>query len=106
MKNNYHCEWGLAAFDVITADGQEHCVLVHGRDRWALECLLAAGELGCTPIDHPGPRWSAYVFKLRRLGIEIETVHESHDGPFRGRHARYILKSQVTPADREERGAA
>ena len=23
--------------------------------------LIAAGERGCTSIDHPGPRWSDYV---------------------------------------------
>lgn len=62
-----------------------------GRDAWALAALVAAGERGCTPIDHPGPRWSAYVHKLRRAGLDIETVHETHGGPYPGRHARYRL---------------
>lgn len=68
---------------------------VQGRDAWALLELLGAGEKGCTPIDNPGPRWSAYVFNLRGLGLAIETVHEIHRGPFPGSHARYVLRSQV-----------
>jgi hypothetical protein len=47
----------------------------------------------------PGPRWSGYVFKLRRLGILIETLHEQHGGPFPGRHARYVLRSPVMVLD-------
>jgi len=38
-----------------------------------LPALQAAGERGCTPIDHPGPRWSGYVHDLRKLGLVIET---------------------------------
>jgi len=49
-------------------------VLVKGREAWALRALMLAGAAGCTPIDTPGPRWSSYVHKLRRLGIEIESV--------------------------------
>lgn len=67
-----------------------------GRDAWALLSLHAAGKRGVTPIDTPGPRWSGYVFNLRRMGLVIETVHESHAGPFSGTHARYVLHSHVT----------
>ena len=66
-----------------------------GRDAWALAALVSAGERGCTPIDHPGPRWSAYVFKLRGAGLDIETRHETHDGPFPGNHARYVLRTPL-----------
>lgn len=66
-----------------------------GRDGWALRELIRAGERGVTPLDTPGPRWSAYVFKLRRAGLEIETVHEAHGAPFPGHHARYVLKTPV-----------
>lgn len=66
-----------------------------GRDAWALMQLLLAGERGCTPIDNPAPRWSAYVFKLRRHGIAIETVNERHGGAFAGNHARYVLRTPV-----------
>jgi hypothetical protein len=78
----------------IEPDGGVHEVV--GRDAWALQNLLRAGERGCTPIDTPGPRWSHYVLKLRRAGFIIETVDENHGGPFAGTHARYVLRSQVT----------
>src|SRR5689334_21379575 len=64
-----------------------------GRDAWALGELLRAGPEGCAPIDHPGLRWSGYALKLRKLGLDIETVHERHGGTFAGRHARYVLRS-------------
>lgn len=66
-----------------------------GRDAWALDHLIRAGERGCTPITTPGPRWSHYVFKLRRAGVNVETVDEDHGGPFAGSHARYVLRSSV-----------
>jgi hypothetical protein len=66
-----------------------------------LLALIAAGERGCTPIDTPGPRWSGYVHDLRKLGMAIETVHETHAGPFPGTHARYVLRSRITILDRE-----
>lgn len=69
---------------------------VKGREAWALSNLIKAGKRGCTPIDHPGPRWSAYVHALRtERGLVIETVHENHGGPFPGNHARYVLHSEV-----------
>lgn len=72
-----------------------------GRDAWALQALVAAGEGGVTPIGTPGPRWSAYIFNLRQMGLVIETVHESHSGPFPGTHARYVLRSDVSIVDDE-----
>ncbi|ANH02659.1 hypothetical protein [Shinella sp. HZN7] len=77
----------------ILPDGKPMTVI--GRDAWALRNLINAGTAGCTPIDHPGPRWSHYVFKLRGFGFLIETVHENHGGPFAGTHARYVLRSNV-----------
>jgi hypothetical protein len=59
-------------------------VTVRGGDAWALLELKAANDNGCTPLDHPGPRWSGYVHKLRKAGIIIETVCEKHGGPFAG----------------------
>jgi hypothetical protein len=71
-----------------------------GRDAWALSSLIAAGAAGCTPIDHPGPRWSGYVFKLKRIyGLNVETITEMHGGTFAGKHARYVLRSKVQFAD-------
>jgi hypothetical protein len=74
-------------------EGQERTV--RGRDAWALAELLKAGGQGCTPISHPGPRWSGYVLKLRKAGVAIETIHEMHSGAFSGRHARYRLVSPI-----------
>lgn len=68
----------------------------NGRDAWALLELHGAGPRGVTPIDTPGPRWSGYVFNLRQMGLVIETVHESHGGPFPGSHARYVLHSRIS----------
>lgn len=95
--------WGRMAFHIQNSTGSAHLIAVNGRDLWALECLIAAGEKGCSPIDHPGPRWSVYVFDLRGMGVEIETIREPHAGPFEGTHARYVLRSQVTRAERVTR---
>jgi len=70
-------------------------VTVKGRQKWALDELNKAGATGCTPIHHPAPRWSGYVFDLRVLGIEIETIHERHSGPFPGTHGRYVLRDSI-----------
>lgn len=79
----------------ITIESDGRTLTTIGRDAWALMELHRAGDKGCTPIDNPGPRWSAYVFKLRQLGLAIDTVNEPHDGPFPGTHARYVLRTPV-----------
>lgn len=92
---------------VYEADGVR-VVPVKGRVAWALRNLIEAGSTGCTPIDTPGPRWSAYVHKLRQAGIHVETIHEHHGGPYSGRHARYCLRSKVAlrePGDAGGRAA-
>jgi len=69
---------------------------VIGRRAWALRNLVSAGKSGCTPIDHPGPRWAAYVHKLRTIhNLSIETIDEKHGGTFSGNHARYVIRHQV-----------
>ena len=77
-------------------------VTVRGRDAWALLKLKAANDSGCTPIDHPGPRWSSYVHKLRKAGLDIETIREAHGHPFPGEHARYVLRTPVTILENDE----
>jgi hypothetical protein len=72
-----------------------------GRCAWALNALIVAGEKGCTPIDHPGPRWSDYVHKLRKQGLVVETIDEKHSGTYAGTHARYVLRSEVEVISRE-----
>ena len=92
----------------IQPDGS--ALTLKGRDAWALCELLKAGQRGWTAIDHPGPRWSGYVFNLKsKYGFAIETVHENHGGQFAGNHARYILRTLVEiigRSDEPERGAA
>ena len=87
------------AFDVT--EGEDvRTITPTGRDAWALRELITAGAEGCTPIDNPGPRWSHYVFKLKRVyGLAIQTVTEGHGGPYAGHHARYVLRSRVAFAD-------
>lgn len=101
-----HENWGAARYRVTRTDGTAHDITVKGRCRWALDNLIRAGLNGCTPIDHPGPRWSAYRWSLvHEHQVEIETRHEKHGPPFDGTHARYILISKVerlpyaTPAE-------
>lgn len=75
-------KWGPVEFQVTKVDNQTTIIAVSGRVRWALECLIMAGRKGCTPLDTPGPHWSDYVLRLRSEGVDIETIHESHGGPF------------------------
>lgn len=89
--------WGEALFIVHVESEKPQELAVKGRNRWALESLIDAGETGCSPMTRPtGPRWSAYVYNLRSYGVPIETVTESHGGPFRGTHAKYVLRAKVT----------
>lgn len=91
--------WAKARFTVHNSDGTTREITVQGRNRWALECLIRAGKNGCTPIDHPGPRWSAYKFNLKHdYGLEIDAPDEKHGGDFAGSHARYILRTCVVLA--------
>lgn len=90
-----HRQWGVAPYSVVSSHGDVQHHLISGRDRWALEELMKAGTRGCTPIDNPAPRWSGYVHNLRTLGVDIETIHERHEGPFAGTHGRYVLRSRV-----------
>lgn len=99
-----HGRWSKVTLRVENPGQPCQHILVSGRVRWALECLMKAGTAGCTPIDTPGPRWSDYVFKLRAAGVVIETINEPHEGPFSGTHARYVLRSRI--AARAEDGAA
>ena len=74
----------------VLPEGKPFTVI--GRDAWALLELHRAGSKGCTPIDNPAPRWSAYIHALRHeRGLNIE----SHGSAFAGSHARYVLRSPV-----------
>jgi len=79
----------------IQTDAGWHDIAPVGRDEWALHQLITAGPQGCTPIANPAPRRAQYVFKLRRIGLDIQTIHEPHSGRFPGHQARYVLRSRV-----------
>ena len=85
-----------ALYQVTPVAGEPFRILVAGRDKWALDRLRAAGMEGCTAISEPAPRWSAYVFNLRALGLDVETVTETHERGFPGHHARYVLRLGVS----------
>jgi hypothetical protein len=78
----------------------ERKLALSGRKAWALAALIDAGDRGVTPVDVSGPRWSDYVFKLRRDGLAIESIEERHGGAFAGKHCRYVLRSPVTVVER------
>lgn len=78
----------------ISPEGRKpfNITLPEGRDQWALSELIKAGSKGCTPIDTPGPRWSAYKHKLlRKYRVPIDRKDEPHKGKYPGTHARYTL---------------
>jgi len=47
--------WGTALLNVDLKESSTRQIVTAGRDRWALECLIAAGDKGCTPIDVSAP---------------------------------------------------
>jgi hypothetical protein len=67
-----------------------------GREAWTLRHLLNAGPAGITTLEQPAPRWSHYVFKLRKAGLVISTDRETHGGSYPGSHGRYRLETSVT----------
>jgi hypothetical protein len=92
----------MSDLTLTAAIGENAPMTLTGRDAWALRELIRAGNRGCTPIDNPAPRWSAYVHKLRhKFGVDIRTIHEGHGGQFPGNHARYILRSRVRVLEHE-----
>lgn len=82
-------------YRVTPGEGGPFDIVVSGRARWALEELRKAGAKGCVPIKNPAPRWSAYVYDLREMGVDIQTITEPHEGPFPGHHGRYVLRVDV-----------
>lgn len=80
-------------YHIQPESGEAFTVEAKGRVAWALDRLREAGPRGCTPIEQPAPRWSAYVHRLRDLGVPVETRREPHGGAFSGTHGRYILRA-------------
>ena len=84
-------------YEVQNDTPQSFPITITGRVNWAIEQLLDASATGCTPITRPAPRWSDYMFRLRGLGVDIETIYEKHEREFPGHHARNALRSKVSP---------
>lgn len=81
---------------ITTKAGASFSIEAPGRLGWALTVLREAGERGVTTADlPPGLRWSAYIHKLRALGVPIHTTREANCGPMGGHHARYSLGCRV-----------
>ena len=72
-----------------------------GREAWCLAQLISHGKNGVTPIERPAPRWSDYVFKLRKRGLPVQTIDETHGGTYRGHHARYKLEIPLSVVSAE-----
>lgn len=86
---------GGTAYTVKTTSGDIFRVVVSNRVRRALDPLRTAS---CTPIDNSAPRWSAYIFDLRGMGIEAETIHQPDEGELSGSHGCCVLRSTVMHA--------
>jgi hypothetical protein len=85
----------ITRFTLYRGDGAIQHLELKGRVADTLCKLIDAGRDGLTSLENPAPRWSDYIFKLRRRGVEIETLNEEHGGDFPGHHGRYILRSKV-----------
>ena len=86
------------AYKVAPDTGDPFTIRIEGRIKWTLDQLRQAGSCGCTPIQNPAPRRSAYVKTLREMGVPIETLSEPHEGDYPGFHSRYVLHATVTQA--------
>lgn len=75
-------------------DGRQQTFV--GREAWALRNLVDAGHAGLTTLSQPAPRWSHYIYRLRKAGLGISTDYETHSGEFPGNHGRYRLETAVT----------
>lgn len=89
---------GPELITVSFADGRRQTFA--GREAWTLRHLMNAGRVGVTTLEQPAPRWSHYVFKLRKAGLVISTEHEPHTGAFPGTHGRYRLETPLTLAEK------
>jgi hypothetical protein len=70
-------------------------IKVPKRAMFLLDALVKAGASGITTIEFPGVRVSTGILHLRRAGLEVQTLYESHEGEFAGRHGRFVLRSRV-----------
>lgn len=64
---------------------------LEGHIGWTMAQLANAGAQGVATIENPAPRWSAYVYSLRKLEIQIETEMEPNYSHYPGQYTRYRL---------------
>ena len=76
-------------------------VSLKGREAWCMAQLIVHGNAGVTPLERPAPRWSDYVFRLRKRLLPVRTIDEAHGGAYRGHHARYRLETSVDIIEQE-----
>ena len=88
--------------------GDDKIYEVLGQEARTLNALIAAGSGGITSLEMSSwaLRLAHYAMKLRRLGLDIETVREDHHHPVKGWHARYILKTSIQILGDQGRAAA
>ena len=84
-----------AVYTVTNPRGQSFILILSGRNKWALDALINAGKQGCTSINHPAPRWSAYIHNLRTFGVAVKTITSQHGNALAGKHARYVLLAEA-----------
>ena len=88
-------DWRQELIDLRNELAEETKHQIEGAYTLRLRMLARIDARLMTPIDHPGPRWSGYVHKVRKLGLQIETMTDRHGGPFASHHARYVLCLRV-----------
>ena len=66
------------------------------REAQSLLALTEAGPRGITSLETFKAGWAvrlgAYILDLKKMGVQINTTREPHDG---GNHGRYILACSV-----------
>lgn len=74
---------------------------VDGRVAQTVDALMGAGRSGVTALEisNWALRLADYVFKLRKLGLEITMTPEPHEG---GNHSRYHLVTAIEMLERVE----
>ena len=97
---------GFTTFCITGDDGSTRLVGTCGRYAQALRALIVAGPDGITSMTVAqtwGLRLSEYIRVLRHdHGLRIATEYVEHDGPFAGRHGKYVLLDRVRILDGAE----
>jgi hypothetical protein len=87
--------------------GIDRLYSVEGQESRTLQALVAAGSAGITALEVStwALRLAHHVWKLKKLGVTIDTVREKHAGPAPGVHGRYILRNSIEIVDQDRRAA-